>query len=319
MGAYMDSDEELRRYSVSDDHFREIDLTSSIRQEIEKMGHTNATKSRPAKRKTVLSIAVSCVFLLSFTAYAASGHLQIFNSKGEVVVKTTDPSPSLPDKLSNELEIYGRQVLSLLKPGELAAYYIKDDYINKLNGYDTVNELKFEQLPINYRSYKEFLAEQARTSAPRLQQPVYLPKGLSFSYGKVFLEMPLGKESEPLKQKLIDRANASNNNDKLFIEKLQGSKASSSVLHLTDGKNDTAVGITASYGLGISLTKSPDATSEIIQLKQVEAVYLNQPILGETITWYDSKQGAAYSIMVNKPGLVSKKELIKMAESMVTE
>ncbi|MFF2015594.1 DUF4367 domain-containing protein [Paenibacillus sp. NPDC058177] len=319
MGAFMDSDKELRRYSVSDDHFREIDLTSSIRQEIAKMGHTNATRSRPVKRKTILSIAVSCVFLLSFTAYAASGHLQIFNSKGEVVVKTTDPSPSLPDKLSNELEIYRKQVLSLLQPGEVAAYYIKDDYINKLNGYDTVNELKFEQLPIDYRSYKDFLAEQARTSAPRLQQPGYIPQGLSFSYGKVFLEVPLGKEREPLKQKLIDRANASKNTDKLFIEKLQAAKAYSSVLHLTDGKNDTAVGIMASYGQGISLTKTPDATSEIIQLKQVEAMYLKQPTHGETITWYDSKQGIVYTIMVNKEGLMSKTELIKMAESLVSE
>ncbi|MFF2907797.1 DUF4367 domain-containing protein [Paenibacillus sp. NPDC057934] len=319
MGAYMDSDEELRRYSVSDDHFRQIDVTSSIRQEIEKMGHTNASKARPVKRKTVLSIAVSCVFLLSFTAYAASGHLQIFTSKGEVVVKTTDPSPSLPDKLNNELEIYRKQVVSLLKPGELAAYYIKDNYINKLNGYDTVNELKFEQLPIDYHSYTDFLAEQARTAAPRLKQPGYLPKGLSFSYGKVFLEMPLGKESEPLKQKLIDRANASKNNDKLFIEKLQGAKANSSILHLTDGKNDTAVGITASYGQGISLPKSSNATSEIIQLKQVEAIYLKQSTLGETITWYDSKQGVVYSIMVNEAGLMSKKELIKMAESMIAD
>ncbi|SMF84261.1 hypothetical protein SAMN05661091_2572 [Paenibacillus uliginis N3/975] len=323
MGAIIDSNEELKKHSVSDDHFRNIDITSKLWHDINMMQDKKRSGLRSFKRKTVMSIAVSCIFLASFTAYAATGHIQIFNSKGKVVVKTVDPSTTtLPAKLSNSLEEYRQRVLTVLKPGELAAYYIKDDYINKLNGYDTANPIKFGYLPIEYRSYEAFLTEQVRTSAPLLKKPGYLPKGISFSYGQVF---PLGPQRyerekyDKLEKNLMVKANSSKNEEKLFIEKLDWSKANNTFLYLANGKNSGAVIIQAGYALRLSLTQTPNASSEKIQLKHMEAIYINNKTGGDEIAWYDSKQSIAYSIWVNEEDLLSKKELQKMAESMITD
>lgn len=324
MGAIIDSNEELKKHSVSDDHFRNIDITSNLRHDIKMMQHSKRSGFRSYKRKTVMSIAVSCIFLASFTAYAATGHIQIFNSKGEVVVKTVDPSTTtkLPAKLSNSLEEYRQRVLTVLKPGELAAYYVKDDYINKLNGYDTANPIKFGYLPIEYRSYEAFLTEQVRTSAPLLKKPGYLPKGISFSYGQVF---PLGPQRyerekyDKLEKNLMVKANSSKNEEKLFIEKLDWSKANDTFLYLTNAKNRGAIIIHAGYGLRLSVTQPTNGSSEKIQMKHIEAIYLNNETGGDTIAWYDSKRSIAYTIWVNEEDLLSKEELKKMAESMIAD
>lgn len=325
MGNIVDPIEELRQHSVPDDHFRDVEFVSRVRQHIEDEQHKSRSGFRSFKRKTVLSIMISSVLLVSFTAYAATGHIQIFNSKGEIVLKTTDPSSSgLPAKLSNLLEEYRTRVKSMLKPGELAAYYIKDDYINKGNGYDTANPIKFEYQPIAYRSYDDFQKERVRTSAPILQVPGYLPKGVKFAYGQVFPygPAPSGEKDRvkyvELEQRLMNEANTSSSGEKLFVEKLNWSKAFNSFLYLSHGNNSTAVTITAGYGQGASLPKSPDATSEKIRLKHVEAIYLHEN--GEDwISWYDGNRSIVYTIMVNVQGLMTKNDLKAMAESMIID
>lgn len=326
MGNIVDPIEELRQHSVPDSHFRDVEFGSRVRQHIEDEQHKSRSGFRSFKRKTVLSIMISSVLLVSFTAYAATGHIQIFNSKGEIVLETAHPSSSgLPAKLSNLLEEYRTRVKSTLKPGELAAYYIKDDYINKDNGYDTVNPIKFEYQPIDYLSYKDFQKELVRTSAPILEVPGNLPKRVKFAYGQVFPfgPAPSGENDRvkyvELEQRLMDEANSSKSGDKLFVEKLDWSKAFNSIVYLSDGKSDTAVSIMAAYGQGASLTKSLDASSEKVQLKHVEAIYLHDEADGDRISWYDSKQNIVYTIMVNVKGLMTKKDLKAMAESMIID
>ncbi|WP_339293310.1 hypothetical protein MKY48_14695 [Paenibacillus sp. FSL W8-0187] len=326
MGNIVDPIEELRQHSVPDSHFRDVEFVSRVRQHIEDEQHKSRSGFRSFKRKTVMSIMISSVLLVSFTAYAATGHIQIFNSKGEIVLKTADPSSSgLPAKLSNLLEEYRTRVRSMLKPGELAAYYIKDDYINKDNGYDTVNPIKFEYHPNDYRTYEDFQKELVRTSAPNLEMPGYLPKGVKFAYGQVFPfgPAPSGEKDRvkyvELEQRLMNEANPSKSGDKLFVEKLDWSKAFNSIVYLSDGKSDTAVSIMAAYGQGASLTKSLDASSEKIQLKHVEAIYLQNEADGDRISWYDSKQNIVYTIIVNVKSLMTKKDLKAMAESMIID
>ncbi|OME91947.1 MULTISPECIES: hypothetical protein [Paenibacillus] len=326
MGSIVDPIEELRQHSVPDSHFRDVEFVSRVRQHIEDEQHKSRSGFRSFKRKTVLSIMISSVLLVSFTAYAATGHIQIFNSKGEIVLKTAHPSSSgLPAKLSNLLEEYRTRVKSMLKPGELAAYYIKDDYINKDNGYDTVNPIKFEYQPIDYLSYENFQKELVRTSAPILEVPGNLPKGVKFAYGQVFPfgPAPSGEKDRvkyvELEQRLMNEANSSKSGDKLFVEKLDWSKAFNSIVYLSDGKSSTAVSIMAAYGQGASLTKSLDASSEKVQLKHVEAIYLHDEADGDSISWYDSKQNIVYTIMVNVKGLMTKNDLQAMAESMIID
>jgi len=324
MGAIIDSNEELIKHTVSDEHFRTIDISYKVMHNIEKLQHKQRPELRFLKRKTILTMVVPCILLVSFTAYAATGHIQVFNDKGKIVVKTiSPPTTALPTKLSNLLEKYREMVFAGLKPGELAAYYIKDDYINKTNGYDTLNPIKYEYLPIAYRSYESFLTEQVRTSAPLIKEPKYFPKGVSFSYGQVFPQQPsrgvARSEYDKLLQKLMSRANSSNDGEKLFTEKLDWSKASSTILYLSDGKNSTAISINAVYGLSMSLIQPSNASSEKIQLKDVEAIYLNDKAGKDSIAWYDSIRSIAYTISVNEEGLMSKKELEKMAASMITD
>ncbi|WP_211746109.1 DUF4367 domain-containing protein [Paenibacillus sp. Marseille-Q4541] len=322
MGDIVDSNEELKKHAVPDHHFRNIEVTSKVMQDIEILHHKKNSGRHSFKRRTVMSLIVSSVLLVSLTAYAATGHIQILNTKGEVVVKTIDVPTSMPLKWSNQVEEYRKRVLGTLMPGELAAYYIKDDYINKINGYDTVNPIKYEYLPVDYHSYEDFQREQDRTSAPFLKKPEYLPKDVSFSYGQItpIGPLPFGNEKrkyDQLKQSLVDKADSSKTEDPLFIEKLDWTKASSTLLYLSSGKNSTAISIVASYGSKLSLTQEMNATSEKIQLKNVEAIYLNKESGGDVIAWYDSKLSVAYTIMVNEEDVLSKKELLKMAESMI--
>lgn len=320
MGTFMGADEELKQHSVSDNHFRTIDLRSRVREAIGNPELARTDRTRPVRRKTWISLAATCILLLSFTAYAATGHLQIFNAKGKVVLHTVDPNlSSYPDKLIRELEIYRQQVLSQLKPGELAAYYIKDEYINTLNGYDTVNPVKFEKAPVYYHSYIKFLKEQIRTTAPPVKLPRELPKRLSFAYGQIDPVVPSGEQREPLKQRLIDRANAETSSEKLFVEKLSWSKASYTVMYLSDSTSDTAVIIMGGYGMSASITKGASDVAEKIKLKQQEGIYQKAVNGEEKLIWYDTKQGVVYTIIVNKPGLMSKQELITMGESMISE
>lgn len=320
MGSFMGTDEELKSHSVSDNHFRAIDLRNRVSQGIGRRKEDRIARVRLVKRKTLISLAATCILLISFTAYAATGHLQIFNSQGKVVLHTEEPNPySYPDKLIRELELYRQQVLSQLEPGELAAYYIKDDDVNTLNGYDTVNPVKFEKAPEYYRSYSQFLAEQTRTTAPPVKLPRELPKKLTFAYGQVDPAVPIGEEREPLKQRLIERANADTSSEKLFVEKLSWTKAWNTLMYLSDGKSDTAVTIMGGYGLSASIPKEADDVAEIIMLNQQEAIYQKNTSGEEKLTWYDNKQGIVYTIMVNKSGLLSKQELIKMGESMILQ
>lgn len=327
MGNIVDPIEELKQQSVPDSHFRDVEFVSRVRQHIEAEDeqHTSRSGFRSFKRKTVMSIVISSVLLISFTAYAATGHVQIFNSKGDVVLQTANPTPGLPAKLSNLLEEYRTRVKSMLKPGELAAYYIKDDYINKDNGYDTTNQIKFEYQPIAYRSYEDFQKELVRAEAPSLELPGYLPKGVNFSYGQVFPygPAPSGEKDRvkylELEQRLKDQAILSSSGDKLFVEKLEWSKAFNSFMYLSDGKSDTAVTIMMGYGKGGSIFKYPNASSEKIQLKHIEAIYIHDESDGDKISWYDSKRNTVYSIMVNVQGLMTKKDLMAMAESMIID
>lgn len=325
MGNIVDPIEELKQHSVPDSHFRDVEFVSRVRQHMEDEQDKRRSGFRSFKRKTVMSIMISSVLLVSFTAYAATGHVQIFNSKGEIVLKTADPSSGLPAKLSNLLEEYRTRVKSMLKPGELAAYYIKDDYINKDNGYDTTNQIKFEYQPIAYRSYEDFQKELVRTTAPSLELPGYLPKGVKFSYGQVFPfgPAPSGEKDRvkylEIEQRLKNQAILSSSEKKLFVEKLKWSKAFNSFIYLSDGKSDSAVTIMTSHGKGGSIFKYPSASSEKIQLKYVEAIYIHDESDGDKISWYDSKRNTVYSIMVNVQGLMTKKELMAMAESMIID
>jgi len=325
MGNIVDPIEELKQQSVPDSHFRDVEFVSKVRQHIEDEQYKSRSGFRSFKRKAVMSIMISSVLLVSFTAYAATGHVQIFNTKGDIVLKTAEPSSGLPVKLSNLLEEYRTRVKSMLKPGELAAYYIKDDYINKDNGYDTVNHIKFEYQPIAYRSYEDFQKELVRTSAPSMELPGYLPKGVKFSYGQVFPfgPAPSGEKDRvkyvELEQRLKNQAVLSSSEKKLFVEKLKWSKAFNSIMYLSDGKSDTAVTIMTSHGKGGSVTKYPNASSEKIQLKHMETIYIHDESDGDKISWYDSKRNTVYSIMVNVQGLMTKKDLMAMAESMIID
>lgn len=213
---------------------------------------------------------------------------------------------------------------SELKPGELAAYYIHDEYINTTNGYDTVNPIKYEYRPLDYTTYESFEAELKRTHAPQLALPERLPDGWSFSYGQLSPRglFRVGDEKiqyDSLKQRLTDLAIQEQDGETLFIEKLKWTHATSATLYLTDGTNKHALSLQATYGSNISLPHQANGTSEKIMLNHLEAIYQRSESGEMRIAWYDSKQGIAYNLSLNEHGALSKKQLQQMAASMVED
>lgn len=322
MGTFTtDPNEELIKCHASEYPYRTIDVTSRVMIKIESLQKKRRVRNRALTRMASTSVAALCIILASLTAYAATGQIKIFYGKGDVIVKTTESSSGLPAKLIELLDEYDNRVAADLEPGELAAYYIDNDYINFENGYDTVNPIKSKYMPIDYRSYDDFLKEQLRTSAPVLKSPSYLPQGVSFMHGQVFPYFGADRtEFEGIKARLMDRAFASPNEEKLYIEKVEWTKASTTVAYYSYETEDVDFSIQAAYGLGLSLSEPKNGSSEKIMLEDIEAIYMQDEDMefgGITLGWYDEKQQTFYIIRTNADSVIEKQTIVKIAESMI--
>ncbi|MDQ0111993.1 DUF4367 domain-containing protein [Paenibacillus harenae] len=323
MGTFAtDPNEELIKCHAPEYPYRTIDVTSRVMIEIESLQKKKRVRNRALTRMASISVAALCIILASITAYAATGHLKIFYGKGDVIAKTTESSSTvLPAKLIELLNEYDNRVAAELEPGELAAYYIDNDYINFENGYDTVNPIKSKYTPIDYRSYDDFLKEQLRTSAPVLKSPSYLPQGVSFLHGQVFPSFGADRvEFEKIKTRLMDRAFASPNEEKLYIEKVEWTKASTTVAYYSYESQVVDFSIQAVYGRGLSLSEPKNGSSEKILLEDIEAIYMqdeDKEFGGMTLGWYDERQKTFYIIRTNEDSVIEKQTIVKMAESMI--
>lgn len=310
----------------------EIDVRLSVMNRVREI-HGRRTGTKRVRHRTGAIVTIACIILVlsSLTGYAASRYVQIMNSKGEVIVETKEiiedqytPHAKTYDKLLSE---YRERVQAQLKPGELVAYYINDD---TLNAYNQANMIKTEFKPVVYSSYEELRKQFEITSGPLLAEPEYLPKGYSFTEGKLFASVTDGEASleslKKLEPEFIQMADASTSGAKLFIKPLTWSKAGSAKAIYSNGKDTIDINafirkkhpysVITKYPKGVSVEKLTAGGQEMVYM-EAETAEADTVYYKHKLEWLDEEAEIYYSIFDNPDSALSKSEFIRFAGSMV--
>lgn len=318
----VDENEKLKAYALKEEELHKIEVTDKVMERIYKMESSRAkVNTRPVKRTMLLTSLM--VVLASLTAFAAAEWVQIRNSAGQIILTTEEAGTDSVSDINETMDAYMAQAQASLAPGEMAAYYVKDE---ALNSYDPINRLRIIFKTTMHASYQNYLAEIERTSAPKLMQPDVLPEGFQYASGEVVplapRPLPPGEddnnEYDLLLERLIAKADASASNEKLFIEQVQWTEGDGAKLTFSNGETDLF--IWASRGLGASIPQANGSAAQKVQIQESEAIYIkagsSEPYTNQLV-WMDERSGIIYTIKDNTGSHLIKEDLINIAESMI--
>jgi len=275
------------------------------------------------RHAAVIVFIAAVVLLTSITGYAANRYLQLKNSRGEVVLKTEEQKYNpYAAKLSVKLGKERKSVERLLKPGEQAVYYVKGGN----TGDNRWSLLQFVYVPYEHDDYDDFLAQAQKTNGPDLPQPGYVPEGYVFEAASVQAQygpLPPSPEYDALADELL--AEAADADDRtLFYKVLPWSEASGANLRYRKG--EAALNLFAYKTNGNStLPLTPDMHAEKTVVAGTEMI-IYESGEGEAIKyyrnrvmWYGTEEKALYVIADDPVQPLEKRELIRIAESMIAQ
>ncbi|MDQ0496526.1 DUF4367 domain-containing protein [Paenibacillus brasilensis] len=333
------------QHTVQDESIKEMDLLPTKAFKIQVFDVTDKVMDRvyqKEQRKARLfakglrsGIAVPAMisfFVLgaSLTGYAASQYLEFRNSKGDVVLNTAkaDEPTDFAKTYSRLLNAYSQQVKDQLQPGEYAAYYIKDDFMNNA---DRSNPIKFEYKQGEFSSFNSLQNEIKRTHAPRLDSPSHLPNGYRFDYGYVYPAFMYpkflqNKEYRTLADELIQKSKTAPAGEKLLIKKLSWEKADFTAARYVKGSDYVSISITTlTPDSKLTVFQNDRDAAEKLTIKGTAAYYIKSgEISGASITsknrlgWKDDDHHLLYEIYDNPSSPLVKQDLVKIAEDLLT-
>ncbi|OME81365.1 hypothetical protein BK120_17050 [Paenibacillus sp. FSL A5-0031] len=291
----------LRQHSISDQQINTINLSDAV------MNHISASQSDAKARSYNLAkpfpIYVTILFIVLLTSasvYAASELIQIRDRAGDVKIKSIvleSESKIVPYTLQNDppLPTYRDRVLELVKPGQMLAYYVRND--------SSPLTIQYLHNTNTNTSYNDFNVLLARTSAPVIKEPVNLPDGFTFKYGSVMPLIPnehdasLSEEHARLLALFKQRA-AAEPDQNLFIEEVNWTKANISELEYT--KNNMSIRIQAMKNMiGMEVALSAEYTQETVDINGIETIFASGSIHGfqsYQAIWYDEAQKTHYQV-----------------------
>lgn len=262
-------------------------------------------------------ILIFCVCIASVTTYATAEFVQIYNKKGDIVIETHP----LKHNSYSSLESDRRKQKPEAKPGELIAYYPKQD---ELRPYLGPNKILFEYNPIQYDEITEFYKKAKSTNAPDVIQPSYLPKGYTFHFATLWPEYPSagdgeGSEYDRLLHTLSLKAKETN--EKIIpTETLYWTRSSGAHLYFSTPNEPNSLIVIASYGLKLDTSQPAGATSRIIKIGTQEAVMIQDPrntYFNTRIAWYDETTSTVYFMEDSASEALSEGEIMKIADSLI--
>lgn len=309
---------DLKRYAISVEQLRSIEITEHVMDRVRGSVNGNLKKItvRPVKRSAFVLMITVVALCISVSAYAASEFIQIKNKAGQVVVKTS-PKPEYEYHLDSAFSKYKEQVQATLKTGEAAFYYIKDD---QLNAKDKLNILK-QAYKNEYTTYDAFVSEMKSKDAPMVIQPQNLMKGYTFKSGEVYPTFPFSYEKthQEILDRLIQQANASTTDQKLFVEKIIWNEGLST--NVVYRKGNQHLSLIGSKGTGTEIPVAKDSKSEQISIGHQQVVYVRDA-KNETSTnfmaWFDEKKKIVYTIFDSGNSDLTKEDFITLAKRMIT-
>ncbi|MFB5678044.1 DUF4367 domain-containing protein [Paenibacillus terreus] len=265
---------------------------------------------------------------LSVTGYAASQYLEFRNSRGEVILNTdtAEEADELNKKYTELFHMYQQAALNQLQPGEYAAYYVKDDFINSR---DQWNPVKFVYKEGRFLSPGSLQNEIERTQAPPLNIPSKLPEGYQFDYGDVypaalFPELLKNDNYRALKDDLVRRAESAPASEKVFIQKLNWEKADAIVARYVKGNDYINIRVSNidSDTKGITVYQNEQDTAEKLMIHGQQAFYIRSDGEGQLgfknrLGWRDDSRHLFYEIIDNRDSELNKLDLVKIAEHLL--
>ncbi|KAA8745531.1 DUF4367 domain-containing protein [Paenibacillus sp. UASWS1643] len=317
-----------------EEEFQNFDVTDKVMARVHNLAvHKRGLDARAKVRQRVVVPGLTAMFVLgvSVTGYAASQYIEFLNHKGEVVLNTAaakEPTDFITT-YTNRLEFYTNQIKEQLQPGDYVAYYVKDELINNA---DKSNPVKFEYKWIEYSNFSSLQAEIKRTQAPVLNSITHLPQGYQFDYGYVYpADLYTNHLADPAYLKLTDdlkkQAESSSDGQRLYIKKLNWNKADFSLARYVNGKNIVTVTATKIFpDSKVTIFQNDQAKSEKLNIRGNEVYYIQSDTRDrETnsgtfhrIGWRDDHNHLLYEISNNADSNLSKEDLFKIAEEMIT-
>lgn len=313
--------------------FQDIDVTDKVMARVNNLAAEKRIKGRNTRmRQKFIIPGLTAMFILgiSVTGYAASQYIEFLNNKGEVVLNTAaaqEPTDFVTH-YTDRLALYTNQIKGQLQPGDYAAYYVKDKFINEA---DTLNPVKFEYKWLKYTDFKSFQAEISRKKAPVLGALSHLPQGYQFDYGYVypadlFSRHLANEEYLKITDNLKRQAESSSDGQKVFMQKLKWDKADFSSVRYVQGKN--AITVIATRLLPdskVTIFQGKEAQSEKLSIQGHEVYYIKSdtrdvetdPSAYHRIGWRDNQQHVLYEISNNADSNLRKEDLVKIAEEML--
>ena len=318
-------DQKLRAMEIRNG--RNVDVRARVMERIAE-GQGSRRRRRNAsgsvrRHAAVIVIVAAVVLLTSITGYAANRYLQLKNSRGEVVLKTKEREYNpYATKLSAKLGKERESVEKLLKPGEQAVYYVKGGN----SGSNRWNLLQFVYVPYEHDDYDDFLAQTRKTNGPALPRPGYMPEGYVFEAASVQAQygpLPPSPEYEALAEELLAEAAAADDRT-LFYKVLPWSEASGANLRYRKG--EAVLNLFAYKTNGNStLPLTPDMHAEKTVVGGTEAIIYEsgegeaRKYYRHRVMWYGTEEGTLYVIADDPGHPLEKRELIRIAESMIAQ
>lgn len=269
----------------------------------------------PFKGMTTTGLVITFL-LISFTAYAASEYIQILNKEGQVKVQYVPESLEEVEDINGN---YGMKAYVEAEPGELVAYYIK----NNINSDNNNPELHFTYKERRIEQYPAFASEINRTGAPRLPQA---PLGYTFKYGNVYASSPTYREVtsssyyKGILNQLMDEASQDISGKIVFVKALPWSKPSSASAKYSSGRSYINISAVLLHGSHVTVNQEAENRASIVNVSGTDVVYNDvhkEEVQYDYINWYDEEQDAYFTISAYGEKDLNKEQLLQLAKEML--
>ncbi|GGF65372.1 hypothetical protein GCM10010912_07980 [Paenibacillus albidus] len=309
--------QDIMQASSGQEQLREIDVVEQVMGRVERLAynHPAVWKERLCKPTAVFSL-LTVLLLLSVTAYAATEYIQIRNSKGEVKVQYTEPGQTggTSHVGADKLEMQAKAI-AFAKPGELIAYYVKDDVVSDKKG----GTLKFVYKEKRIAAYSDFLKEIRRTGAPVLPEA---PGGYSFQYAYVspnFPNTPSDKGDSlylDILNELRSEAEKTAGNQKLFMKSVPWTTPV--MVNAIYAKDGGTLNISAylMHGGNMTVWQEQENQTSKVTVAGTEVVInsvTKDQVNYRYLDWYNEEQDAYYNLTSNGDRTLSREKLLQLA------
>ncbi|ASA25153.1 hypothetical protein [Paenibacillus donghaensis] len=311
--------------SAGQNPLEEIDVEAQVMERVEQLWlmRNRPTAWKVRLRKPTAMFSLLMVFLLlSVTAYAAAEYIQIRNSRGEVKVKYMEAEPVQQsahvgnNMLRQQME---SKALAFAKPGELIAYYVKENAAEK-----SAEALKFVHKEQRLTAYTDFSAEIRRTGAPMLPEA---PEGYSFQYGNVGPDFPY---NSPMMQQELYRetlnelraqAEQATGEQRLFMKSVPWTSPLSVSAMYAKGGGFLGISAQMMHGGDMMVQQGAEEQAKKITVAGTDVV-INTLGIGPDrqhhyLTWYNEEYDAYFLLTSYGDRTLSEEKLLKLVEELL--